>query len=560
VSETYRAALASVTANRNLRIAQLSSFAAWSSEFVFVTTTTVYAFQEDGAAGAGVLGFLRLLPAAFALPFVGALADRVSRHALLVATTFARALTVGGAAFAAAADQTVASYALVTLSTVCHAAYRPTLAALMPSLCTSPEELAGSNAVRSVLDGLAALLGPLLAAAVLAVFGPAVAFAAVSVLSAVSMLLAGAVRYEPTPNTEPAPAVQQLGTRTQVWDGLHELRRSRHGSIVIVLGSMQCLVRGALTVFAVIVAVDLAAMGQAGVGVLWAGFGVGGLVAAFASLRTAGSSRLGTLFGAGVAMWGLPVVACGLVTHGYVAVAAFTIIGAANALVDVSAFTLLQRVVPDRMLARVLALAEAMFALSVALGSLAVPPIDAALGHTSALIATGCLLPVAAAVSYPLLRDIDLRIRVSTDRIALLRKVGLLRLLPVPAIEALAGSLTHVHRPAGTDVFRKGDIGDRFYLIEAGRVTLLDGARAIRELGPGDSFGEIALMRSVPRTLTARATRDADLAVVNGARFLAAVTGFSATAASAEQIVGQHLAEDERRRGSASESPAEPQP
>jgi MFS family permease len=548
VAGTYRVALASVTRNRDLRTAQLSSFAAWSGEFVFITTTTVYAFERDGANGAALISFLRVLPAAAALPLVGAFADRLSRRALLLAATVVRALTVTGAAIAAGTDQTVVAYVLITVSTVSHAAYRPTLGAMLPSLCTSPEELAGSNAVRSVLDGLAALIGPLIAAALLAAFSPTAGFAAVAALSALSLVLAGTVRYEPSPLGRTGAADEQHGVLADIWDGVRELRRSKHGSTVVGLGILQCVVRGALTVFAVIVSVNLTGMGNAGVGVLWAGFGVGGLVAAFASLGAAGSSRLGTIFGTGVAVWGLPLIVCGLLTHSVVAVVAFTIVGAANALVDVSGFTLLQRVVPDQMLTRVLALAEAVFALATAVGSLSVPPIDSALGHSGALVATGCLLPAAVVLAFAQLHDIDLHIQVSSDRIALLRRVAMLRLLPVPAIEGLARGVTVAPFPTGTDVVRQGDVGDDFYVIESGRMSLLDHGRAFGELGPGDSFGELALLRAVPRTVTVRVAEDAILAVVPGARFVAAVNGFSGTASAAEVVVSRNLDADASRR------------
>lgn len=535
-------ALASVTHNRDLRIAQLASFTAWTGEFLFITTTTVYAFEEDGAKGAALISFLRVLPAAVALPIFGTLADRMSRRALLLGATIVRALSVAAAAIAAGNGQTVVAYILITISTVSHAAFRPTLGAMLPSLCLSPQELAGSNAVRSVLDGLAALIGPLIAAALLAVFSPSAGFAAVAALSALSLLLIAAIRYEHSTFDRVAPTNERRGVLADVRDAISELRRSRHGFVVIGLGLLQCLVRGALTVFAVIVAVNLTGMGNAGVGILWAGFGVGGLLAAFASLGAAGSSRLGSIFGTGVAVWGLPLILCGLVTHSVIAVAAFTIIGAANALVDVSGFTLLQRVVPDHMLARVLALAEAVFALAMALGSLIVPPIDAALGHATALIVTGCVLPAAVILTYAQLRNIDLHIGVSTERIALLRKVTMLRLLPVPAIESLARGVTMMHVSAGTDVVRQGDVGDDFYVIESGRMSVIDGGRVIRQLGPDDSFGEIALLRSVPRTVTVRAVEDTDLAVVTGPRFVAAITAYSATASVAEQVVSRRLA------------------
>jgi hypothetical protein len=191
----------------------------------------------------------------------------------------------------------------------------------------------------------------------------------------------------------------------------------------------------------------------------------------------------------------------------------------------------------------------------MAVGSLVVPPIDGAIGHRGSLIALGCLLPVAVALTYGRLRAIDQQIGVSTERIALLRKVAMLRLLPVPAIESLARSVTTLHAAAGTDVVRKGDVGDDFYVIDSGRLSVIDDGRLVRELGPGDSFGEIALLRSVRRTVTVRAVGDADLAVVTGPRFVAAVNGFSVTASAAEQVVTAYLGDgppsDGHRGGSA---------
>lgn len=548
VRGSYREALASVTRNRNLRLAQLSSVSAWTGEFLFVTAMTVYAFDSNGAVGVGLIGFLRVLPATVALPWLGALADRASRRQLLVITCGLRAVTAAGAGAAAAAEHPGAVYALVTVSTVCHAAYRPVLAALFPTLCTTPEELAAVNAVRSILDGFAALVGPLAAAALLAAFSASAAFLAVAVLAGVAGALAAALRYEPVPPAASGSPAAGAGVVADLVDGLRELRRHRRALEIILLGSGQCVVRGALTVLAVVVAVDATDLGRAGVGVLWAGFGVGGFVAAMASIGAAGSARLGTLFGAGVAMWGVPLVVVGLLTSSYVAVGAFVIVGAANALVDVSGFTLLQRLVPDQVLARVLALCEAVFSFALALGSLAIPLVITALGATGALTVTGCILPLAVAARLAALRAIDADIRVRKHRIALLRQVRMLRLLPVPAIEGLALRLRRSRVAAGTDVFCKGDPGDEFYIVESGRLAVIDDGQEIRELGPGDAFGEIALLRQVPRTATVHALEDAELGSVSGAQFVSAITGFSATSSTAEQLVGGYLAEDLHRR------------
>jgi hypothetical protein len=230
-----------------------------------------------------------------------------------------------------------------------------------------------------------------------------------------------------------------------------------------------------------------------------------------------------------------------------VAVGAFVVVGAANALVDVTGFTLLQRLVPDQTLARVLALTEAVFSLALALGSLAIPFLLSGLGDTGALVVTGAVLPLAVLAHWAALRAIDADIEVRRDQIVLLRRVPMLRALPVPAIEGLAMRLRRTHVAAQTDVFRKGDPGAEFYVIESGRVAVLDDDQEIRRLGPGDAFGEIALLRAVARTATVRALEDSELAVVSGPQFVAAVTGFSATSSSAERVVSGYLTEDLQR-------------
>jgi MFS family permease len=547
VRGSYREALASLTRNRNLRLAQFSSVSAWTGEYLFLTAMTVYAFDSNGAVGVGLIGFLRVLPATVALPWLGALADRISRRQLLVLTCGLRAVTAAGAGAAAAADRPVVVYTLLTVSTVSSAAYRPVLAALFPTLCTTPEELAGVNAVRSVLDGLAALVGPLAAAALIAAFSAAAAFVAVALLAGVAGVLVAGLRYE---SVRPAAAdspPDRAGVVADVVDGLRELRRRRRAVDVILLGGGQCVVRGALTVLAVVVAVQVTELGRPGVGLLWAAFGVGGFVAAMASIGAAGSARLGTLFGAGIAMWGVPLVLIGLLTSSYTAVGAFLIVGAANALVDVTGFTLLQRLIPDQTLARVLALTEAVFSLALALGSLAIPFVISALGDTGTLTVTGCFLPLAVAARWAGLRAIDADIRVRKDRIVLLRRVRMFRPLPVPVIEGLALRLRRSRVAAQTDVFRKGDSGNDFYIIDAGRVAVIDDGQEIRQLGPGDAFGEIALLRAVPRTATVRTLEDTELATLSGPQFVSAITGFSATSSTAEQLVSGYLTEDLHR-------------
>jgi hypothetical protein len=143
--------------------------------------------------------------------------------------------------------------------------------------------------------------------------------------------------------------------------------------------------------------------------------------------------------------------------------------------------------------------------------------------------------------------EIDADIGVRKDRIVLLRRVGMLHALPVPVIESLAMRLRWSGVPAHTDVFRQGDAGDDFYIIRSGRVAVIDKGHEIRQLGPGDAFGEIALMRAVPRTTTVRALEDTELATVSGHGFVSAITGFSANFSTAELVIGGYLTEDRHR-------------
>ena len=81
-----------------------------------------------------------------------------------------------------------------------------------------------------------------------------------------------------------------------------------------------------------------------------------------------------------------------------------------------------------------------------------------------------------------------------------------LAVLPAQTLEGLAAQATRVELPAGAVLFTRGDDGDSFYTLEAGRleIDLPEGAKV--EEAPG-YVGEIALLRDIPRTATVRALR-----------------------------------------------------
>jgi len=80
-------------------------------------------------------------------------------------------------------------------------------------------------------------------------------------------------------------------------------------------------------------------------------------------------------------------------------------------------------------------------------------------------------------------------------------------------------NITSEHYEAGETVFEQGDYGDRFYVVRTGGVEVIrDGVR-IAELGPGDTFGEMALVRNAPRNATIRAVKPTDLTAVSRGSF-----------------------------------------
>jgi hypothetical protein len=196
--------------------------------------------------------------------------------------------------------------------------------------------------------------------------------------------------------------------------------------------------------------------------------------------------------------------ACGATPYEPAAPVLMGMIGVDNALVGVGLYTLLARLVPERLLGRVFGTKESLITLSVGIGALVAPFVIDLLGVRGALAVLGLVAPVVALV-WRRLQAIDASIVHRDDEIQVLRKVAMFRPLPMPAIDNLALHVDHVHFAAGQEVFRRGDRGDRFYVIEDGEADVIGERRLIRTLGPGDGFGEIALLHDTPRTATVRA-------------------------------------------------------
>jgi hypothetical protein len=295
------------------------------------------------------------------------------------------------------------------------------------------------------------------------------------------------------------------------------------------------LVVGALEVLVVVVAFDLLGTGEGGIGYLNAAIGAGALVGGFIALGLATRNRLASDFGAGVALCGLPLVLIGASSSTLITLGALAIVGVGVSLVDISAITIMQRTVPDAVLGRALGAVDATLHGALGIGALLAPALIHVVGLRVTLIATGTLLPALVLLTAASLRSLDHQAP-APAHVAELRAVDILEALPEATLERLALSLHEVRLPAGSTVIREGESGDRFYMIREGEVEV-----AGRTLGRGDSFGEIALLRDVPRTATVTAISNVVLYALERDLFVAAVTGHEPAHATAESVIAARL-------------------
>jgi Na+/melibiose symporter-like transporter len=525
-----------------LRRAQLAFGAMWAGEWAATVTISVIAYRDGGAAAVGLVAIARMLPAALIAPLAATLADRHRRDSVLVAVGLLRAAALAVAAgLVAAKAGTTAVYGLVAVATVVQTLFRPAHSALLPALCRTPRELTSANVVRGLLDSLAALVGPLAAAALIASSGTAAALAACAVASLASGLLVVRLPYEAPPRLAAA-----AGEGREVLTGLALIARDPWLRLLTALATAQTFLRGCVSVLVVVVAIDVLDGSDADVGLLNAAVGVGAVLGSLLASMVSWRGRLARCFGAGVALWGAPLAVLGGVPEAAVALVLLAMVGIGNALVDVGVFTLFARLSPEQSMARVFAAFEGVLTLGVAVGAGLTPLVLDAVGPRGALVALGLVGPAATIVAWHRLRDLDARVAGRDDDIALLQQVPMLAVLPEPTIEHLAAGVARERVPAGAAVFHEGDRGTRFYVIASGRADVAQAGVQLRSLGPGDGFGEIALLRpDAARTATVRATADSalDLLAVEEDRFIAAVVGFSSSAVIAEAVVADRLGE-----------------
>jgi MFS family permease len=532
--------MAAVLGNRDLARLIYGWAGTTVATWTFAIALAVYAFGQGGATAVGIAAVARLLPGALASPFAGLLGDRHSRRALLVSSSalcgVAIALAAGAVALGA---PSWAVYACGGLFAIVSTAYIPAEGALIPLAARTPQELSAANVAHSQADNLGFLFASLASGVLLSLTSVETAFAVAAVAAFLTAAIVATLERDTRPDYQDDGAA---GVLRETSVGLTDLMDDSRMRLVAIALTTLVLIEGAADVMVVVVALELLGLGEGSVGWMNAAWAIGALVAGIGlgilvhRGNLAGGLALGCLItGGGFALPGIwPAVPAAYLSY--------FLVGFGYACVEVAARTLLLRLGSDESLARVIAFLETSRLAATGLGAILAPVLVAVVGARGALLAFGALLPAIALLRWRALRELEIGTPVSERHFNLLRSCAIFTPLPVHTLEWLCRSAVEVDADAGDELIAQGDRGDRFYLIDLGEVEVIEDGVVRRRLSAGDGFGEIALLRDVPRTATVRATRDVRLLALGREPFIEAVTGHRRSHQRAEAVAEAWLA------------------
>jgi MFS family permease len=545
-------ALRAVLANPGLR----RIVGGWSfgiaGDNALIVALLVIAFEQGGPVAVGVFGIVRMAPSIVAAPLAAGPAARFRPTHLLFASQLIRLIAaVVAVGVILAGAWLPALFAINAIGATAGALVRPFQSAALPSLARTPGELVAANVALSTGEGLGGFGGPLLAGILVAGPGPlAAAIAGTILFGAATLSMAGlgasaddeaeaaAERRARVAAAENRASGGPLGRLTAGFSILRE----RPGAAAILAGfGSQVVTRGLMNTLITVAAIGLIGLGEPGVGILNAAWGLGGLLGAVAAMTLASRRTLGPTFALSLVLWGFPLAVIGLLPLPVVAFAAMFATGVGNATLDVSGFTLLQRSVPtaDRM--AVFVLLEAIVGLGMGLGSILAPLLLVAFADRGALAIAGAILPIVAVATWGRIRRVDEEAVVPTEALSILRGAPMFAGLPMTALERLAESMRTVEYVRGAEIVREGEKGDAYLIVGSGRVAVSQRGRRLAELGAGEGFGEIALLHAMPRTATVRAVAPATIYTIACHDFLEAVAG-PTSAAVANRVAAERLA------------------
>lgn len=545
----YRDALRSRDLRSLATAFMVNSLGSWA----YVTVLIVYVYERTGSpTWIALVSASRWLPAVLLASYGGVLADRYERTRLLIYSSLLSYIAMVALALVVASNGPLAVLLLLSaVSAAVEVPYRPAAGALTPEV-VEERELAAANGLLTSLESLSVVIGPALGGVLLLADEPSGAI----VLNAISFLVAALLLIRLQVRSRGNAGDQGEGAFKAFTDGVRTLRSNSVATALVLFCALDSAIYGASTVLYVPISQQLGT-GADGYGYLLAGNALGGVVAAGVANRLSASTRLAPIILCGIALQAAPYAATAFVYAPPIAFGLQLISGVGMILVDVLAITALQRDMPREYLGRVLSLLDVSFIGATLVASFLFAFVFDALDLRPSLFVVGIGFPLVAVLGIrPLLRadrQSVAALRALQPRVALLQVLDLFTAAPRRTLEQLARSIEEVEVAADTALINQGDAPDHLWILVSGEVdvTVHDedgGERRVRTLGPRSYFGEIGLLRGIPRTATVRSLEPSVLWRLSGEDFLEAVHG-SAPSASLLKVSTSRLSQVQPRLG-----------
>jgi MFS family permease len=528
-AERARSRYASALRHRDLRTLVLAFIvdgaASWSYNIVLIA----YIFDRTHSASwVTALVTVRWIVGMVCGGYAGVLADRFDRRAVLIVSAVAAAAVTAPIALIVALDGPL--WLLLAASGALAAVYtpiRPASGALIPEVV--PEsDLIAANAIFALLESVIVVLGPGIGGLLLLTGDPVygVLINTASYVAAAALYLVLAVRSRGS--AEPG------GNALAQWRaGVVTLIKHRKAFILTVFLVLDSAAINAANVLMPALSAHLNG-GKTGYSLLIAANALGGVVVAGLANKLAGSRRVAVIIAAAIYLECVPLWVCVFARIVPTAMGLQLLSGIGMVIVDVLAFTALQRDLPRDVLGRVLGTVDMLLLGSAVLTSVIGSALYDQLGLGWALGVIGLALPTVGLLGLPMLLGLDAEMARKLTRLepitSLLHGLDLFVGAPRSLLEQLAEKADERTVAAGERIIEQGEPSDALWILAEGRLAI----SAVRDDGvhlelpdvaaPG-YVGELGLMNRTVRSASVTTATECRLLHIPGADFIAALEG-----------------------------------